>query len=125
MSYLLYYDAPSLDEIRGALFLIVENRAGGVNNILPEMVKVSSGELLEYLLDLFTCVCEDGSVPQGWRNALLVPVPKKGDLSLCDSWHGISLLDVVGKVFAKVIQQCLQTTVEDDMVDSQYGFRCN
>ena len=54
-----------------------------------------------------------------------VPVPKKGDLSLCDNWRGISLLDVVGKVFAKVIQQRLQVVVEEVVADSQCSFRCN
>jgi len=29
-----------------------------------------------------------------WRDALIVPVPKKGDLLSCDNWRGISLLDV-------------------------------
>ena len=33
-----------------------------------------------------------------WRDAMLVPIPKKGDLMLCDNWWGISLLDVVGKL---------------------------
>ena len=33
-------------------------------------------------------------IVQEWRNACLVPVPKKGDFSSCDR---ISLLDVVGK----------------------------
>ena len=42
-------------------------------------------------------------VPQDWRDALLVPVSKIGDLSFCDNWRGIGLLDMVGKVFAKVI----------------------
>ena len=41
---------------------------------------------------------------QEWRDALLMPIPKKGDLTQCDNWRGISLLDVVGKVFTKVIQ---------------------
>ena len=35
-------------------------------------------------------------MPSEWRDALLVPVPKTGDLS-CDNWQGISLLDVMGK----------------------------
>ena len=55
----------------------------------------------------------------------MVPVPKKGDLSLSDNWRGISLLDVVGKVFAKVIQQRLQAVVEEVVADSQCSFRCN
>ena len=31
------------------------------------------------------------------EDALIVPVPKKGNLQSCDNWRGISLLDVVGK----------------------------
>ena len=57
--------------------------------------------------------------------ASFVPVPKKGDLSSCDNLRGISLLDVVGKVFAKIIQQCLQVIVQEEVVDSQCGFCCN
>ena len=38
---------------------------------------------------------------------------------------GISLLDVVGKVLAEVIQQHLQTVVEEVVADSQCGFQCN
>ena len=55
----------------------------------------------------------------------MVPVPKKGDLSLCDNWRGISLLDVVVKVLAKEIQQRLQAVVEEVVADSECGFRCN
>jgi hypothetical protein len=35
--------------------------------------------------------------------AVLVAIPKKGDLSVCDNWRGISLLDVFGKMFARII----------------------
>ena len=38
------------------------------------------------------------------------------------AWRGISLLDVVGKVFAKVVQRRLQKVVEE-VPDSQRGFR--
>ena len=41
-------------------------------------------------------------VPQQWSGAILVPVPKKGDLSQCDNWRGISLLDMVGKMVAGI-----------------------
>ena len=44
---------------------------------------------------------------QDWRDALIVPVPKNGDLQFYDNWHGLSLLDVVGKIFAWIIQNCL------------------
>ena len=113
---------PAMEEVRTALSHLTGNRAGGSSGILPEMVKVCSNELLEYLVKLFTHVWNSGSVPQDWRDALLIPVPKKGDLSLCDNWRGISLLEVVGKVFAKIIQRRLQVLVEDVVADSQCGF---
>ena len=77
------------------------------------------------MLDLFTSVWDAGCVPQEWRDTSLVPVPKKEYLCLCDNWRGMSLLDVVGKVLAKVIHQRLQTIVEEEVADSQCGFRCN
>ena len=32
----------------------------------------------------------EGSVPQEWKDILVVPTPKIGDLSLCNKWMGIS-----------------------------------
>ena len=42
---------------------------------------------------------------EDWRDAEIVPIPKKGNLKLCDNWQGISLLDMVGKVFARILQE--------------------
>jgi len=46
------------------------------------MVKVYNDELLGYLVQLFSGVWESKAVPQDWWDALLVPVPKKGDLRI-------------------------------------------
>ena len=62
-------------------------------------------------------------VPSDWCDAVLVPIPKKGDLTKCDNWRGIALLDVVGKVVARVLQERLQRVAEDELSESQCGFR--
>ena len=64
-----------------------------------------------------------GRVVSDWKDALIVPIPKKGDLQQCDNWRGISLLDVAGKVFARVIQERLSLIAERLLPDSQCGFR--
>ena len=64
------------------------------------MVLCGSPILFDRLLVLMQAVWRDGCVFKDWRDALIVPVPKKGDLQFCDNWWGISLLDVVGKIFA-------------------------
>ena len=57
---------------------------------------------LDKLLDLVQTVWREQQVPKDWVDALLIPVPKKGDLSVCDNWRGISLLEVCGKEFYKI-----------------------
>lgn len=52
-----------------------------------------------------------------------MPIPKKGDLQCCDNWRGISLLDVGGKFFARIIQERLQVIAERVLPESQSGFR--
>ena len=73
---------------------------------------------MDYTIDLFNSVWKD---PEEWRDAILVPILKKGDLTKCDNWRGISLLDTTGKLFTKIIQMRLQNVIEDVLPDSQYG----
>ena len=74
-------------------------------------------------MELFGDVWRDGCVPREWADASLIPIPKKGDLSQCDNWRGIALLDVVGKVLASVLQRRLQVFAEEFLPESQCGFR--
>ena len=110
---------PSSEEIWEALSCINAGRAAGKNSLLPELLKCCEADLLEYIM----IVWEEGKVPEEWRDALLVPVPKKGDLTQCDNWRGISLLDTMGKLFDKVLQRRLQEMAEGVLSDSQCGFR--
>ena len=64
-----------------------------------------------------------GEVPQAWRNAELVTIPKRGDLSSCDNWRGIALLDVVGKALGRLLQNGLQVVAELELPETQCGFR--
>ena len=63
------------------------------------------------------------------RNGLtlhvLVPVPKKGDLSCCDNWQGITLLDVVGKVVAHILQDRLQQLIKKFCLNRNVEFERN
>ena len=41
---------------------------------------------MEYILHLFGTVWKEERVPDEWRDALLVPTPKKGDMTACGNW---------------------------------------
>ena len=106
------------DKILRALGKLTLGRAGGMNGLLPDDLKCCEGALLDYILILFQTVWEERCVPLEWRDALLVPLPKKEDLPCCDNWRGISLLDVMSKLFARVLNDRLQLVVEGAVLDS-------
>ena len=116
---------PSKRELKNALGKMKNGKAGGSSGILPEMVKVAceDEEFLELLLALVHAVWEERRVLQEWADATLIPIPKKGNLSDCNNWRGIALLDVVGKVVARVIQERLQQLAEEELPEAQCGFR--
>ena len=103
-------DPPSEEELQNALGKLKCGKASGEAGILPEMLKAAccTAEFMKRLLELFSDVWRECKVPADWCDAVLVPIPKKGDLSSCDNWRGIALLDVVGKVAARVLQERLQ-----------------
>ena len=87
-----------------------------------EMVRGCGGEMLTHIVDVFSTVWREERVPAEWRDAILVSIPKKRDLSKCDSWREISLLDTMGKLFTEVIQVRLQKVAGEVLPDSQCGF---
>ena len=111
-------DPPTAEEVVEAMGKQKEGKAGGKNGILPEMVRGCGEMMMDYTLDMLRTVWMEERAPQEWRDALLVPIPKKGDLTQFDNWRGISLLDVMGKVFTKVIQMRLQKVAEEVLPDS-------
>ena len=89
------------------------------------MIKVAScnSDFLSLQLDLMHTAWRESKVPRDWVNAVLIPIPKKGDLHNCDNWRGIALLDVVGKVMARILQARLQDLAEEVLPEAQCGFR--
>ena len=116
---------PTLQEVAGAVSKLKNVKAPGSSNILPEMLKVGckDEEFINMIVDLLSSVWKERKVPKEWIDAILVPIPKKGDLKICDNWQGIALLEVVGKMTARIIQDRLQKVAERELSESQCRFR--
>ena len=116
-------EPPSLDELLLALRRMKRGKAGGQTGILPELLIAGGEELITRMMKVMEVVWREGEVVEDRKHAEVVPNPNKGDLQLCDNWRGISLLDVVGKMFARLLQERLQVVAEKILPESQYGFR--
>ena len=116
---------PSQLKVTKALGNLKNGKAAGTSGILPEMLKAGreNRDFVGMITELARTAWEEKHVPQEWVDAILVPIPKKGNLHRCDNWRGIALLEVVGKVMARVVQGRLQRVAEEELPESQCGFR--
>ena len=63
-------------------------------------------------------------VPVDRVTACMVPLYKdKGDVHECSNFRGISLLSVVGKVYARVLKNRIRDKTENVIAEVQSGFR--
>ena len=115
---------PTEDDLSKAIDSLKNGKAPGKDAIPPEVIKHGKHALLHHLHVLLLLCWREGTVPQDMRDANIVTLYKnKGDRSDCNTYRGISLPSVVGKVFARVALTKLQILAERTLPDSQCGFR--
>ncbi len=113
---------PSRQELDVALTQMSSGTAPGIDNICMEELKaLDVGR--DTLVHLFQIVWVNEDIPKQWIDAILVRIPKKGQLIDLNNWRGVSLLSVVGKVFARIVMNRLVAIAECVLPDSQCGFR--
>ena len=97
-------EAPSIDELSKAIDRLPSGKAPGKDGILAEVIKSSKSTLLVPLHKLLTLCWKEGSVPQDMKDSNIITLYKnKGNRSSCNNYCGISLLSVIGKMFAHII----------------------
>ena len=117
-------DPPSIEEVRTATESLSSGKASGQDGIPAELIKSCKSVLLPSIHRLIVRCWEEGRMPQDFKDAKIVTIYKnKGDRSDCNNHRGISLLSVVGKLFARVVLRRLQVLAEEVYPESQCGFR--
>ena len=114
---------PSLTEVEEAVSKLKNHKACGADGIYGEMLKAGGGTMVKHLHHLITRIWSCERVPEDWTKAIIVPLFKKGDPSVCDNWRGLSMLSVVGKVLAHVILARMCPVIEGRISECQAGFR--
>ncbi|KAI5640813.1 reverse transcriptase (RNA-dependent DNA polymerase) domain-containing protein [Phthorimaea operculella] len=113
-----------MDEIVKALKSMKSGKAAGYDRVSVEMLKAGEGVVASQLYLLFNLCWRSGRVPSDWCKAVIVPLYKgKGSQLDCKNYRGISLLSVVGKLYAKVLIERVVKETDEKVWDAQAGFR--
>jgi hypothetical protein len=108
-------------EVRRAIKAMKLGKASGVTDVVAEHV-VASGEIgVEVMAELCNRVLAGESMPEEWRDSVLVPLYKgKGDARDCGAYRGVKLLEHGMKIMERLFERRLRAVVEVN--DMQCGF---
>jgi antitoxin component of RelBE/YafQ-DinJ toxin-antitoxin module len=105
-------DAPTVKEIKIAIKHLKSNKASSPDNLPPEIFKNYPHTVANILEPLLKKIWELGQIPKEWKQGLIIKLPKKGDLTECCNWRGITLLNIISKVLATIIYDRLKGETE-------------
>nr|VZI15267.1 unnamed protein product [Spirometra erinaceieuropaei] len=116
---------PSLQETIRAVQQLSSGKAPGSDVIPAEVYKHGGPQLMDHPTALFQEMWRQGEVPQDLKDATIVHLYKrKGNRQVCDNHRGISLLNITGKIFARILLNRLNNQLEQGLLpESQCGFR--
>ena len=118
-------DQPSVLEVRNILEKLKNQKSPGNDDIPAELLKYGAQTAAEVITPILTKAWSSNTIPHEWKEGVIVTVPKKGDLSMCSNWRGITLQNAICKVMALLILERISPVIEPLLRNEQAGFRPN
>ena len=100
-------------------------KATGPDSISAFILKATADQLAPILTQLYQTSLNTGQIPSDWREALIVPVFKKGDRHKAANYRSVSLTSITCKLLGHIIHSNVMAHFDRFSIlkDNQYGFR--
>ena len=118
----------TLKELNDAIKKLKMKKSPGKDGICNEMIKHLGPGAREKLLELYNQSWNTCSFPTAWKEAIIIPIPKKQkDPKQKDSYRPISLLSCLGKTLESMVNKRLMWHLESNniIIKEQSAFRKN
>ena len=109
-------------EVETLLNSLDTNKATGSDEIPARLLKETASIITPSICKLFNKSLQQGTVPQDWKLANVVPVYKKGDKEYTENYRPISLLPIISKVLERYIFMNIRQHFSGIIYDHQHGF---
>lgn len=120
-------EAPiTLKELEHAISKLRMKKSPGADGVTNEMIKNLGTAARAKLLQIYNICWTSGSVPQAWREAIMIPILKSGkDGNTVSNYRPISLTSCLCKTMERIINLRLQWHLESEnlLAPQQAGFR--
>ncbi|XP_055910524.1 uncharacterized protein LOC129944887 [Eupeodes corollae] len=102
-----------------------DGKAAGSNGISAEFYKYGTPELLTRLAFILNNIMETGTIPHEFKESIIFPIHKKGNMAEPANYRGISFLNASYKIFTLILHKRFNEWIDSDKLlkDYQAGFR--
>ena len=109
------------EEVEAAVKFLVKGKSAGVDNIPAELIQAGREAVTNILTAIYNKIWQTGDWPTPWTQSMVITLPKKGNLQLCQNYRTISLISHLSKVMLKVILNRLKPQAENIIAEEQAG----
>lgn len=110
-------------EVQVAIQSLKPDKSPGSDGITAEMIQAGGEQLARQIHRLCNKAWQEGTIPDDWGKSILIPIPKKGDLSNCSNYRTISLINHTGKILLIILLNRLKSRLDPYLSEEQAGFR--
>ena len=105
------------EEVEIAVASLKKGKSAGVDNIPAELVQAGGETMIDVLTEICNRIWRTGEWPTPWTHSLIITLPKKGNLQLCQNYRTISLISHSSKVMLKIILNRLKPLAEEKIAE--------
>ena len=84
------------------------NKASEGDGIPVKLFQILKDDAVKVLHSIYQQIFKTQQWPQDWKRAVFNPIPKRGNVKECSSYHTIALISHSSKVMLKILQVRLQ-----------------
>jgi hypothetical protein len=97
----------------------------GCDELSPYILKIAAPLISEPIAHLFNISIQERVVPNIWKMALIIGIPKKNSVMSAEDLRPISVLPVISRIFEIFLLKHLNSVFEIEMGNNQYAYRKN
>ena len=111
------------EEVEAAVKSLKKGKSAGMDNIPSGLVQAGGETTIDMLLIICNKIWQPREWPTPWTQSLIITLPNKGNLQLCQIYCTISLISHPSKVMLRILLNRLKPQAEKIIKKEQTGFR--
>lgn len=113
----------SVPEIEAAVKKLKPRKAPGLDGVCGELIQCGGEAALHSIHTICQRAWAQEEFPETWTKSVIITIPKKGDIQLCENHRTITLIPHASKILLEIIRRRLKPYIEMNLSEGQAGFR--